>query len=127
MVRDSRKRNNDGPVPAEDAPADGYELGAEDDHSHADQRADDEREPEPLEDLRHLEPEVGPLDLLARRAPGHVVRERVREEGLGDGDREPAEEEEAGGVHGGELASERNREKGKKERQEKSTLISGVN
>ena len=37
---------------------------------------------EGLQDLGHLEPEVGALDFLFRRTPRDVVREQVGEEGL---------------------------------------------
>ena len=89
------EREDDGPVDAKDLPALGDETQGEDDHRRAEQHADGEREPEALQDLGHLEPEVAALDLLLRRAPRDVVREHVREQRLREVDREPAEEEEA--------------------------------
>ena len=89
------EREDDGPGGAVDAPPDGHERRAGDDHAGEEDPGEEGREPEALEDLGDLLEEVGPLDLLLRRAPGHVVREAVGEDGLGDGDREPAEEEEA--------------------------------
>ena len=94
---DLRERHDNGPVPPEDAPADGDRVRGEDDHRGAAREADDEREPEALEDLGDLLPEVRPLDLLLRRAPCDVVREEVGEQGLGEVDTEPAEEEKAAG------------------------------
>ena len=95
---DLRERHDNGPVPAEDAPADGDCVRGEDDHRGAERYADDEREPEALEDLGDLLPEVRPLDLLLGRAPCDVVREEVREQRLGQVDTEPAEEEKAAGA-----------------------------
>ena len=90
-----RKRNNDSPIPSEDAPADGDGGRRQDDHDEDHDEGDDESDAEPLDDLRHFLPEVGPLDLLLRRAPGDVVAEHVREQGLRQMDAETAEEEEA--------------------------------
>ena len=42
-----------------------------------------------------LDEEVGPLDLFLRRAPRDVVREEVREERLGQVNRQATEEKEA--------------------------------
>ena len=95
---DLRERHDNGPVPAEDAPADGDCVRGEDDHRGAERYADDEREPEALEDLGDLLPEVRPLDLLLGRTPCDVVREEVREQRLGEVDTEPAEEEKAAGA-----------------------------
>ena len=82
--RGDGEREDDSPVPAEDTPALGDRARGQDDHGGAECDADDEREPEALEDLGPLEPEVGSLDLLFRCAPGDVVAEHVREEGLGE-------------------------------------------
>ena len=95
MARHAREGHNDSPVPAEDAPADWDGGRGEEDHDECRDAADDERDAETGDDLRHFLPEVGPLDLLLRRAPGDVVREHVREEGLRQVDTETAEEEEA--------------------------------
>lgn len=94
-ARSDRKRQDDSPVPARHAPALGDRVRSEDDHADAEDGADHEGYPEALEDLGHLEPEVGALDLLFRRTPGDVVRERVCEKGLREMDAEAAEEEEA--------------------------------
>ena len=51
-------------------------------------------EPEVLEDLGDLDEEIGELEFLRRRAPRHVDLEHVREDGLGDVDRDAAEEDE---------------------------------
>ena len=96
MARHAREGNNDSPVPIEDTPANGNEIGAHNDHSHANCQAERKSEPEALQDLGHLEPEVGPLHFFLRRTPGDIVREEVREDGLAEGDGEAAEEEEAG-------------------------------
>ena len=91
------KREDDGPVPREDLPATGYGVGRKDDHSHGNDEAEDEREPESAEDLRDFEPEVGALYFLLRRTPCDVVREQVSEKSLGKVYGETAKEEEAMG------------------------------
>ena len=91
----NRQREDHRPIPALDLPPTRDGGGGEDDHDDRDDEREDEREPEAAQDLGHLEPEVGPLDLLLRRAPRDVVAEEVREQRLGEVDREPAEEEEA--------------------------------
>lgn len=92
------KRDSDGedhrPRRAEDLPPARDEVRREDDHRNAHDDRRDEREPEPAQDLRHLEPEVRLFDLLLRRAPRDVVREQVREQRLRQVDAQPAEEEE---------------------------------
>lgn len=94
------KRDSDGedhrPRRAQDLPPARDEVRRQHDHrnTHDDRR--DEREPEPAQDLRHLEPEVRLLHLLLRRAPRDVVREQVREQRLRQVDAQPAEEEETG-------------------------------
>ena len=95
LARHAREGHNDSPVPTEDAPADGDGGRGEEDHDECRDAADNERDSETGDDLRHFLPEVGPLDLLLRRTPRHVVREAVREDGLRHGDRQTAEEEEA--------------------------------
>lgn len=90
-----RQRHDNGPVPAKDTPADRYNVCAHDDHRGATGEADNQREPETLEDLGHFEPEVRTLDLLLCCAPGDVVREEVGEERLREMNAESAEEEEA--------------------------------
>ena len=92
---EQRKREDDRPRGAVYPPLDRDERRAEDDHRSDEDPREEPREPEALEDLGHLLEEVGPLDFLLRRAPGDVVAEHVREERLGEVDRQAAEEEEA--------------------------------
>ena len=87
---------DDAPGLAVDAPLERHERRAEEDHAREDDPGEHPGEPPALEDLRDLLEEVGPLDLFLGRAPRHIVREAVREDGLRDGDGEAAEEEEAG-------------------------------
>ena len=68
-------------------------LGHDDEAGHGDD-GKGHAEPELLEHLGHLDEEVGELELLGRRAPRHVDLEHVREDGLGDVDRDAAEEDE---------------------------------
>ena len=96
MAADSDcEREDDSPVPAVDLPARWYRGRREDDHHGDEQNANDKRNPEAFEDLGHLEPKVGALDFLLCRAPGDVVREEVRKEGLREMDGETTKEEEA--------------------------------
>ena len=93
--KNSRERNDDSPVPAEDAPANWDELCGKNNHGDARNERDDERDTETGDDLRHLLPEVGALDFLFRRTPRDVVGEQVSEKGLREMDAQAAEEEEA--------------------------------
>ena len=72
------ERDSDGedhrPRRAQDLPPARDEVRRQDDHRDAHDDRRDEREPEPAQDLRHLEPEVRLFDLLLRRAPRDVVR-----------------------------------------------------
>jgi hypothetical protein len=72
-----------------------YEVGREDDHHHDYEEADDERQPETVQDFRDLIEEVGLLDLFLCRAPRDVVREEVCEQSLRQVDRQATEKEEA--------------------------------
>jgi hypothetical protein len=67
-----------------------------DDHNYREER-ERECEAESLDHLRDLDEEVGAFDLLLRRAPLNIVRDQVGDEGLGQVDRQTAEEEEAAG------------------------------
>ena len=93
--KDVRKRNNDSPVPIEDTPANGNEIGAHNDHSHANCQAERKSEPEALQDFGHFEPEVRAFNFLLGGAPCDVVGEEVGKEGLGKMDTETTEEESA--------------------------------
>ena len=90
-----RDGDDDSPVPAENAPSDGDSVRRENDHDKDHNGGEHERDPKPLEYLRDLLPEVGPLDFLLRRAPGDVVREQVREQCLRQMNAQATEEEEA--------------------------------
>ena len=68
-------------------------LGHDDQAGHGDD-GEGHAEPEVLEDLGHLDEEVGELEFFRRRAPRHVDLEHVREDGLGDVDGDAAEEDE---------------------------------
>ena len=92
-----RKGENDSPVPAENSPSDGHSVRRENDHDEDHYGGEHERDPETLEYLRHLLPEVGALDFLLRRAPGDVVREQVRKQCLRQVNAQATEEEEAAG------------------------------
>ncbi len=96
-VRPDRQRQGEDDRPvlvSADAPRGGHERQGKDDHHDDERAADREHEPETLEDLGDLEPEVRALDLFLRRLPYDVVREQVCEEGVREMDREAAEEEE---------------------------------
>ena len=92
---DDGKRKDNRPVDARDLPPCGYEVGREHDDHHEHEKADNERQPETAQDARDLNEEVRPFDLFLRRAPRDVVREEVREERLGQMNRQAAEEKEA--------------------------------
>lgn len=92
---DDRQGEDHAPRVPANAPLYGHERRAEDDHAGEEDPRDEPGKQAALEDHGDLLEEVGSLDLLASRAPGHVVREAVREDRLRDGDREAAEEEEA--------------------------------
>lgn len=64
------------------------------DHARNHHDAEKHREPELAQHFRHLDEEVRELQLLRRRAPRHVDLEHVREDGLGDVDRDTAQEDE---------------------------------
>ena len=68
------QREDGSPGTGVDAPGNGNELGAEDDHACHEGPADEVGSPEPLEDTRHLHEEVADLDFLDRGTPGDVVR-----------------------------------------------------
>lgn len=86
---------DDGPSRAVDTPSKGHKWSAQNDHCEYENPRHEPGRPEAFEDLRDLLEEVRPLHLLLRRAPGHVVRKRVREDSLRYRDGETAEEEEA--------------------------------
>lgn len=86
---------DDSPGHAGNLPSSRYETGREDNYHCDHKEADDERQPEAAQDSRNLDEEVGLLDLLLGRAPRYVVREEVREDSLGQVDRQATEEEEA--------------------------------
>lgn len=86
-------------TPLLDLPPHRDEGSGQNDHTSADDNADEEGQPEPPQNLRDLNPEVGPFDFFLRGAPCDVVREDVCEEGLGDVDAEATEEEKAAGVY----------------------------
>ena len=90
-----RKGENNSPVPAENSPSDGHSVRRENDHDKDHYGGEHERDPETLEYLRHLLPEVGALDFLLRRTPGDVVREEMGKQRLGEVHGEAAKEEEA--------------------------------
>jgi hypothetical protein len=92
---DDRKREDNGPIDPGDLPSRGYKVGREHNDHHEHEKADDERQPETAQDARDLDEEVGPFDLFLRRAPRDVVREEVREDRLGQMNRQAAEEKEA--------------------------------
>lgn len=79
IFANSRQWEDDRPVIIVDPPSFRDEVECHDDHQDAREYAQHECEPEPLENLGHLQPEVRPLDLLLRRAPGDIVREQMRE------------------------------------------------
>ena len=89
------KREDNGPIDAGDLPPRGYKVGREYDDHHEHEKADDERQPETAQDARDLDEEVGSFNLFLRRAPRDVVREEMREERLGQVNRQAAEEKEA--------------------------------
>jgi hypothetical protein len=93
-----RKREDNGPIDAGDLPPRGHKVCREHDDHREHEKADDERQPETAQDARDLDEEVGPLDLFLRRPPRDVVREEVREERLGQVNRQAAEEKEAVGA-----------------------------
>ena len=90
-----RQREDDGPVDTRDAPADRDEVRSEDGHADGGDDGDDERKPEPPNDLGDLEPEVGTFDFLLGRAPGDVVREQMGKESLREMNAEATKEKEA--------------------------------
>ena len=93
--RNDCQRENHSPIQALDPPIHGDDRQTEHHHPRNQYKAHDYAQPEPPQDLRDLQEEVTPLDLLLRRAPGDVVAEHVREQGLRQMDAETAEEEEA--------------------------------
>ena len=92
---DDREREDDRPIDARDLPSRRKKVGREHNDQHKHETADDEGQPKPAQDARDLDEEVGPFDLFLRRAPRDVVREEVREEGLGQVNRQATEEKEA--------------------------------
>ena len=92
---DHRERENDGPIESGDPPSWGYKVGRENNHHREQEKANDERQPKAAQDSRDLDEEVGPFDLLLGRAPRDVIREHVREERLGQVNRQAAKEKEA--------------------------------
>jgi hypothetical protein len=92
---DDRKREDDGPIDAGDLPPCGNKVCRQHNDQDEHETADDERQPETRQDARDLDEEVGPFDLFLRRAPRDVVREEVREERLGQVNRQAAKEKEA--------------------------------
>lgn len=94
---DDREREDDGPPGAVDAPFNGHQRRRANDHTGNDDDRDQEREPEPLENLGHFLEEVGALDFLLCCRPSHVVREEMGKDCLADWNRQTTEEEEADG------------------------------
>ena len=80
------QRKNHRPVPSRNPPLRSYQSTAEHHHRGYDERRDDDGEPEAAGDLGDLDEEVRALDFFLRRAPGDVVGDAVREEGLGEVD-----------------------------------------
>jgi hypothetical protein len=96
MARDTqREREDDGPVARRNTPVHRHRVERERDHGAHGKHTQHQRDAEPAEDLRDLEEEVRALDLLLGGTPLDVVAEQMRKEGLGQVDRQPAEEEEA--------------------------------
>ena len=91
----NRQRKDHRPIIVQHLPRVRHERRRQHNHRRDEDERDDEREPEAFRDLWYLEPEVRALDLFLGCTPGDVVREEVREEGLGEVDAEAAEEEEA--------------------------------
>ena len=102
--RNDCQRENHSPIQTLDPPIHGDDRQTEYHHPRNQDKAHDYTQPEPPQDLRDLQEEVAAFDLLLRRAPRDVVREQVREDGLAQRDREPAEEEKAGRRRGTGLA-----------------------
>ncbi len=71
--RCNRQRHDDGPIETGDLPADRNEPGREDDHDGEHRKAEQERDPETLQDLGNLEPEIRSLDFLLRGTPLDVI------------------------------------------------------
>ena len=126
-----RNRKHHRPIHPRYPPPHRYRIRREHDHPRRRRHAQHQRQPEPLQYLGDLEPEVGALDFLFCRAPGDVVGEEVRAEGLREVDAEAAEEEEAARVARNESQSIEHRawvsgvgarEKGRKYAQERHPL-----
>lgn len=66
---------------------------SEHDHARDTHEREGEAELELLDDLGHLDEEVGEFGFLGRRAPGHVDFEHVRQEGRRHVEGETAEED----------------------------------
>jgi hypothetical protein len=91
------KREDNGPIDAGDLPLApwGHKVGREHNDHHEYEKADDERQPETAHGAWDLDEEVGPFDLFLRRAPRNVIQEEVREECLGQENRQATEAKDA--------------------------------
>ena len=89
------QRNNNRPIRPRDPPPNRYHPRRKHHHPRTHHNTRHERDPKPLDNLRHFEPKVGSFDFFFRGAPGDVVGEEVGEEGMGEVHGEVAEEEAA--------------------------------
>ena len=78
-----------------DLPPCGHKVCREHDDHREHEKADDERQPETAQNAWDLDEEVRPFDLFLCRAPHDIVREEVREERLGQMNRQATKEKEA--------------------------------
>jgi hypothetical protein len=81
-ARHHREREDHCPVDAGNLPSWWYKIACEDEYHREQEETDDEREPEPAQDPRHFNEEIGPFHLLLCRTPRDVVRKKMRKEGL---------------------------------------------
>ena len=89
------QRDKKCPINSRDTPTFWDEVGGEYSHSNKGRKAENKRNPEALEDLGHFKPEVRALDFFLGSAPGNIIREHMRQEGLREVDAEAAKEEKA--------------------------------
>jgi hypothetical protein len=87
------QREDSSPSTRVDAPGNGDEIGAEDDHAHHEGPADEVGSPEALEDTWDFHEEVADLDFLDRSTPGDVVRGQMSQDGTRQVKRHSTEEE----------------------------------